>query len=99
MSTNLEFEKILYSINLFEKKFKSNSQDSSLVTDLKQMFDTIKGKKFNPDELKEIQSRAISLGQLFEDKKQQLKEQSSKLLKTQKQLKSYVKNSHIRNNK
>jgi hypothetical protein len=99
MSTNLELKRILDEIDFFEKKFKTNSEDDSLVTYLQTIFDRIKDQKMNQDELTKIQSRLILFRKLFDNKKQELKDQSSKLLKTQVQLNRYLKNSHIKNNK
>lgn len=99
MSTNLELKRILDEIDFFEKKFKTNSEDDSLVTYLQKIFDRIKEQKMNQDELTKIQSRLILFRKLFDNKKQELKDQSSKLLKTQVQLNRYLKNSHIKNNK
>jgi hypothetical protein len=99
MSTNLELKRILDEIDFFEKKFKTNSEDESLVTYLQTLFDRIKEKKMTQDELTKIQSRLILFRELFDNKKQELKDQSSKLLKTQVQLNRYLKNSHIKNNK
>jgi hypothetical protein len=99
MSTNLELKRILDEIDFFEKKFKTNSEDDSLVAYLQTMFDRIKEQKMNQDELTKIQSRLILFRKLFDNKKQELKDQSSKLLKTQVQLNRYLKNSHIKNNK
>ena len=99
MSTNLELKRILDEIDFFEKKFKTNSEDDSLVTYLQTIFDRIKDQKMNQDELTKIQSRLILFRKLFDTKKQELKDQSSKLLKTQVQLNRYLKNSHIKNNK
>ena len=99
MSTNLELKRILDEIDFFEKKFKTNSEDDSLVTYLQTIFDRIKEQKMNQDELTKIQSRLILFRKLFDNKKQELKDQSSKLLKTQVQLNRYLKNSHIKNNK
>jgi hypothetical protein len=99
MSTNLELKRILDELDFFEKKFKTNSEDDSLVTYLQKIFDRIKEQKMNQDELTKIQSRLILFRKLFDNKKQELKDQSSKLLKTQVQLNRYLKNSHIKNNK
>ena len=99
MSTHLELNRILDEIDFFEKKFKTNSEDDSLVTYLQTIFDRIKYQKMNQDELTKIQSRLILFRKLFDTKKQELKDQSSKLLKTQVQLNRYLKNSHIKNNK
>ena len=99
MSTNLELKRILDEIDFFEKKFKTNSEDESLVTYLQTLFDRIKEKKMTQDELTKIQSMLILFRELFDNKKQELKDQSSKLLKTQVQLNRYLKNSHIKNNK
>jgi len=99
MSTNLELKRILDEIDFFEKKFKTNSEDESLVTYLQTIFDKIKDQKMNQDELTKLQSRLILFRKLFDNKKQELKDQSSKLLKTQVQLNRYLKNSHIKNNK
>jgi|JFJP01.1.fsa_nt_gi hypothetical protein len=99
MSPNLELKRILDELDFFEKKFKTNSEDDSLVTYLQKIFDRIKEQKMNQDELTKIQSRLILFRKLFDNKKQELKDQSSKLLKTQVQLNRYLKNSHIKNNK
>jgi len=99
MSTNLELKRILDELDFFEKKFKTNSEDDSLVTYLQKIFDRIKEQKMNQDELTKIQSRLILFRKLFDNKKQELKDQSSTLLKTQVQLNRYLKNSHIKNNK
>jgi hypothetical protein len=99
MNKNPDLKKALDEIDLFEKKFKTNSQDESLMPYLQETFNRIKERNFNKKELAEIQSRLMPFRQMFDEKKQQLKEQSSKLLKTKDQLKRYLTNSNIKNNK
>ena len=99
MNNNPDLKNILDEIDLFEKKFKANSQDESLISYLQEMFNRIKEKNFNKKELTEIQSRLAPFRRMFDDKKQQLREQSSKLLQTKNQLKRYITNSNIKNNK
>lgn len=99
MNDNPDFKNAINEIDLFEKKFKTNSQDESLVAYLQETFNAIKKRNFNQEELKEIQARLILFRQMFADKKQQLKEQSSNLLKTQDQIKRYITNSNIKNKK
>jgi len=99
MNQNLEFKKILDEIDSFEKNFQTNFEDESLIIHLQKILDTTKEKKLNPEELTEIQSRLILFRKLFDSKKQELKEQSSNLLRKETQLKTYLTNSDIKNNK
>ncbi len=99
MNQNLEFKNILDEIDSFEKNFQTNFDDESLIIHLQKIFDTTKEKKLNTEELTEIQSRLILFRKLFDSKKQELKEQSSNLLRKESQLKTYLANSDIKNNK
>lgn len=103
MNKNLDFKRVMEEIDLFEKKFKINSQDQSLLPYIQGMLSRMKEKDFNKNfdqkELKEIQSRLVAFSLMFSDKKQQLKEESSQLLRTETHLKSYITNSNIKNNK